>query len=360
MPDKTDKLLLSLLRQALWGTEDNCDGSGVEWNSAYDLASQHGVLAVTWDAVTKLGLQTAMPLETKISWAYNTQQTEANFRRQVAVIEKLARLYSRHGIEMTLLKGYGLSLYWPVPCHRPCGDVDIWLAGRYKEGDALVKTEWGVGIDYSHHHHTVFIVDGVMVENHYDFVNVHAHGSSRTMERELRRMAASGSERISVGDEYVSLPSPTMTVMFMLRHAASHFAADRILLRHLIDWTVFIDRRADEIDWKEIGRVAAEVGMSRFMHCINAVSVHCLGLDERKIPEPAVEAGLVARVAADIMHPEFSETRPQVGFVRTIAFKIKRWQRNRWKQKLVYDENTLVAFVRSVWSHLLKPGSITG
>lgn len=359
MPDKTDKFLLALLRHTLWGTKENFDGVTVEWDNAYDLASQHGVLAVTWDAITEIGLQTSMPLETKISWAYNTQLTEANSSRQAAVIEKLARLYSRCGIEMTILKGYGLSLYWPVPCHRPCGDVDIWLAGRYKEGDALVKTELGVDIDYSHHHHTVFFVDGVMVENHYDFVNVHAHGSSRDMERELRRMAASGSERISVGDEYVSLPSPTMTVMFMLRHAASHFAADRILLRHLIDWVVFIDRRADEIDWKEIGRVAAEVGMSSFLHCINAVSVYYLGLDEHKVPEPMVDAELVARVAADIMHPEFSETLSQAGFVRTIAFKLKRWRRNRWKQKMVYDENPVAAFIRSSWSHLLKPGSIT-
>ncbi len=73
---------------------------------------------------------------------------------------------------------------YPNPAHRPCGDIDIWLYGEQEKGDKLLQKK-GIAIDSSHHHHTVFHVNGVMVENHYDFINIHAHLSSRTLEQEL-------------------------------------------------------------------------------------------------------------------------------------------------------------------------------
>lgn len=43
-----------------------------------------------------------------------------------------------------------------------------------------------IEIDRGHHHHTVFYWKDFMVENHYDFVNVRAHSSSRELEPILK------------------------------------------------------------------------------------------------------------------------------------------------------------------------------
>lgn len=53
----------------------------------------------------------------------------------------LARLYANNGIRMMVVKGYGLSLDWPVPNHRPVGDLDIYNFGKWKEADVLVAKE---------------------------------------------------------------------------------------------------------------------------------------------------------------------------------------------------------------------------
>lgn len=50
---------------------------------------------------------------------------EADYRKYQLAIRKLAGLYRSEGIDMLLLKGYGLSLNYPVPEHRPSGDIDI-------------------------------------------------------------------------------------------------------------------------------------------------------------------------------------------------------------------------------------------
>lgn len=85
------------------------------------------------------------------------EQIEKRNFRQKRVLADLAGFYAAHGIDLMLLKGYGMSLNYPIPNHRPCGDLDIWLYGRQKEADALLHKERDIAIDKDKHHHTVFV-----------------------------------------------------------------------------------------------------------------------------------------------------------------------------------------------------------
>lgn len=89
---------------------------------------------------------------------------------------------------MMVLKGYACSLNWPKPEHRPCGDIDIWLFGQQKEADKALSKEKGIEIDKSHHHHTVFYWGEFMVENHYDFINVHQNKTNAKLEKVLKEL----------------------------------------------------------------------------------------------------------------------------------------------------------------------------
>ena len=87
---------------------------------------------------------------------------------------------------MMVLKGYGLSLNYPIPSHRPCGDVDIWNFGEYRRADKVLHDKLGITVDNSHHHHTTFTFQDQFFENHYDFINVHSHPSSKVVEAKLK------------------------------------------------------------------------------------------------------------------------------------------------------------------------------
>ena len=71
--------------------------------------------------------------------------------------------------------------------------------------------------------------------------------------------------------------------------------------------------------------------------------------------DPALEE----RVLADILQPEFSETPPAGGLLRTVWFRTRRWWCNRWKHRIVYSEGLLWTFLVQVRSHLMKPHSLT-
>ena len=99
-------------------------------NGLHDLythAANHGIPALVWDAVREARVEIGqnMPKALKLQWALNVSQIETRYARQRVVIGNLAKFFSEHGIKMLVLKGYGLSLNYPTPKHRPCGDVDI-------------------------------------------------------------------------------------------------------------------------------------------------------------------------------------------------------------------------------------------
>lgn len=92
------------------------------------------MLAQAWDGIQFLPEAVRPSKALRLQWAVNVDRIENTYRRQERAIARLAAFYREHAIPMMLLKGYGLSLFYPVPEHRPCGDIDIWLFGRQPRG----------------------------------------------------------------------------------------------------------------------------------------------------------------------------------------------------------------------------------
>lgn len=360
------RVLLTLIRTSLCHTVQSGENTfnGQEWPEVYRLAARQGVAAIAWDGVQRLINDGIIPPEkapekaVKLQWALSVERTEVQYRRQRKVIEQLAEIYGDAGIKMMILKGYGLSLYYPVPEHRACCDVDIWLFGQQQCADNLLRSKLGIHIDEDKHHHTVFHLGGVMVENHYDFLNIHAHLSNRDIERRLRAEAESP-EAIELGGRTVYRPNANCHALFLLRHAAAHFAAVEIVLRHIIDWGLFVKHNHASIDWAWLRAVACEHNMERFLDAMNAISADICGIDIVLMPNTARRPDLERRILNDILAPEFSEKKPDKGALRIIWYKCRRWWANRWKHRLVYREGLLSAFLMQLRSHILKPKSIT-
>ena len=353
-------------------------GDHIDWSTLYTISARQNIVAITWDSIQQSMEDGALPVDQqpskvqKIQWALATEQIEQKYARQKSVITKLSRFFAEHGIRMMILKGYGLSLNYPVPNHRPCSDVDIWLfeerqtsdgkTKRYsaqQRADDLLREHFNIEIDEGKHHHTVFYVDGVMVENHYDFLNIHAHRSNRVIETRLQTLVQQDMEEIEVEGNAVYLPSPDFHALFMLRHAASHFAAERIVIRHLLDWRYFVEKYTTQIDWVSLYSIAEQMNMHRFLNCMNAICIDKLGMAKDNIPPFERDAALEERVWNEILQPEFDETKPQnAGYLASWSYMLRRWWANRWKHRIVYSEGLVATFLVQVWSHLLKPKSL--
>lgn len=336
----------------------------IEWDDVLRYAAAQGVMAIVWDGLMELQRQGVIDSnigptrEQRLRWAYNVEQIEKRYRKQVAALTHLSRILATHNIRVAPLKGYGLSLCYPIPEHRACSDIDIWLFGEQQRADEILRNEHNITIDEDEHHHTVFYINGVMVENHYDFLNIHAHHSSRDIEEHLKRLSTPISETITIDGATIYLPSANCHALFLLRHAASHFAAAEIVLRHVIDWGLFVKRYHAEIDWSWLRRVCREQKMEQFFDAMNAMASDICDIDLSLMPDTTRRAALEQRIINDILRPEFSEKRPEKGLIRIICFKLRRWWANRWKHRLVYRDGLIHSFITQSWSHILKPKGI--
>lgn len=328
------------------------------WPVIQTLAYEQGLSAVVLDGIDKLPVDKRPPKDFALQWIGEVLQSyEYRYEQYCRVIAEMANLYNAHGLKMMVLKGYACSLNWPKPEHRPCGDIDIWQFGKQKEADNLLEKEKNIKIDSSHHHHTVFYWRDFMVENHYDFINVHHHKSNSEMEKILKELGEDDSYSVDLYGERVYLPSPNLHVLFLLKHASSHFASEGINLRQILDWGHFVQSHGLEIDWQWLEKVLIEYGMLDFFNIINAICVDDLGFDARIFPKVHYKPDLKERVLNEIIDPEYGVELPN-GLLRRILFKFRRWKGSAWKHELCYKDSMWSAFWSGAWNHLLKPSSI--
>ena len=349
----------NILRQAIRHQGYRID-EDINWQVIYDAAIQQGLLAVILDGIELLP-ETKRPTQNMLlEWIGEVLQSyEFSYEQYTETIYEMAAFYNCHGYKMMVLKGYACALDWLRPEHRPCGDIDIWLFGKQKEADEALLQAQGPGfkIDRSHHHHTVFNWGDFMVENHYDFINVHHRKSNAKLEKIFKELGKNDSYTVVIKGQKVYLPSPNLHALFLIRHMVSHFASSEITLRQVLDWAFFVEKHTNEVDWDWLNRMVDEFHMKDIVNCINAICVEELGFAASIFHRVELNPSLKDKVLEDIMNPAFGAEEPS-SLIPRMIYKYRRWKGNAWKQELCYEESRFSAFWSGIWNHLLKPASI--
>lgn len=354
---KTSDAFLALVRSGI-GHSLTGFPEVVDWPAVKVLAEQHGLSAIVLDGIEALPDNSKPPKMFLLSWIGEIlQEYEMRYNHYQKAIADLARWHNSHGFKLMVLKGYACAINWPKPEHRPCGDIDIWQFGQQKVVDALLKKDMGVKINTDHHHHTVFTWQNFIVENHYDFLNVHHHKSNVELEIILKELGMDDTHYLELNGENVYIPSANLHALFLLRHSMSNFASTRLQIRQLLDWAFFVEKHGEEIDWEWLESQLEHFGMKKLYDVFNAICVGDLGFNVKLFPKVQFQPELKDRVLNDILAPEFSE-KESGGFFSRAVFKYRRWKANEWKHELCFNDSLWSAFWSGVWGHLMKPGMI--
>lgn len=358
--NQVSEILLASVRGALNG---EAVSSGLlanlepsQWLELVKLAQQHNVMPLVCDGLA--GLRKELPAKVFARVAGLTIVAEDKYEARVNVIKTIASLMAENKIPLMVIKGYGVSLYYPQPNHRSFSDIDTYHFGQLEAADKVLKERLGVDIDVDVHHHTTCVYKGVLIENHYDFINVTQHRSCARYEKILKAEAAKETRLHKIDEQEIMLPSAMFNALFLMRHMALHYAAERVSVRHLCDWKQFVEAEGENVDWERVNEVYAEYNMKRFADAITALCIDHLGMKRDVVPGVERDAKLENRILNDILYAEFSEEKPE-GFLRIVWWKTRRFFANRWKHKLVYNESWLWTFFQSSWAHLIKPKTIT-
>ena len=353
--DNTTRVVLDLIHKAV----DDCfliDQQLLKqanWSEVMILCSLQGVAGICFDALESMEEANRPPKTLLMEWFGQVAFHENLYKQHKVALSHLAQFYAQEGIRMMLLKGYGISLFWPKPEHRPAGDIVCYNFGQQEEADRRLSEKFGIEIDNSHHKHSVSQFENVMVENHYSFLNVHGHRSTAEIERILEEEVKNDlnvNEDREIKNMYY--PSVRFNSLYLLRHSAEHFASVDINLRQVLDWGFFV--RANNVDWEWLICQLDKVGMKQYLAVLNAICVRYLGFDASLFPALDVDEKLVARSMNDILSPEFQKERHK-NALSEILYRYRRWNANRWKHDMVYRESAWQSLRTQVWSHVLKP-----
>lgn len=355
MLNKGVSILLALTKSALTNSTSSLPTDNINWQSLYPLALHQGVSAILLDAIGLLPEDVRPAKPVLLQWIGQTTMMERMYARHKERIASLAELYGLQGIRMLLLKGYGCSLCYPKPEHRPTGDIDVYLFGKKDEADALIEKELGVKVHREYHKHSTFNYGGVEVENHAKFIDDVSHKSNIRFEQILMSVLDK-KECLPSPIDNVLLPSPTFNALFLLRHTGEHFASNEITLRHVLDVGTFFHRYHSKIDWALVFKVYKEERMMQFFNAIATICVDHLGMDaacfasDDKLYAYQQDLALADRVLSDIFEKKNLLPMSTVGIdtigkkLRYAIDKSRRWWRNRWKYQLVYNENLVESF----------------
>lgn len=336
----------------------------VNWKQVYQTAKGQGVAGVALDAIEALPLNCRPPRDVLIHWIGYVCSMEKAYSFHKNAIYSLANFYYDNGFTMMLLKGYGLSLCWPKPEHRPVGDIDIFLGKRnthptfghknvWKAGDNVIKEKLGIDVDNSHHHHSVFLYKGISVENHFDFINAYDHKSSRKIEEYFKQIVRTEYCQTDTC-KYIYIPSCNFNALFILKHCSGHFASTEINIRQVLDWLLFIRKYNDSIDWKLLYSQLDTFGLTRFANILSSIGVDYLGMPVEIFYKYENDKNIVKRVLNDILSPEFSEYETG-SLLSGLWVKPRRFWKNRWKHRLCYSDSFISGFIWTTYAKLLKP-----
>lgn len=295
------------------------------WERIYRMAADHGLSAVVWDGICRLPAAQQPPRETRIRWALSAEKLEERYRHQQQTASKLAARFSEEGLRMLLLKGLGLSRDYPLPEHRECGDIDIYLYGESDKGDRILH-EIGAHPYFDVPKHSEYVWDGVLIENHRTILNVRRNRTERELNAVLvRLLEKEGTHGLAPG---IQAPRATFNAIFLIRHAAVHFQKEGIVLRHLCDWACFLTRHWDEIDHALFRTAMEDYRMDRFADLMTAAAVEYLGAE---VPGPECEAGMLGRFMEEVLtlSPMPDKLLPR------LLRKLSGPYRNRWRLRKV-------------------------
>lgn len=340
--------VLKLVQVAVGGKDvefpADCD-----WPDVKNIAIRQGVLGLCVDAFDRLPKTQRPGLEILMPWLGHVVFMESVYAEHKRSIGELADFYARNNIKMLLLKGYGLSKFWPNPARRPVGDVDTYNFGKHKLADRLVREKFNVRIDNSHHKHSVFPFKKVTVENHFSFLNTYGHRSTARIESILHSVIEETKDN-EIANLYY--PSARFNSLYLLRHNGEHFASVDMSLRQVLDWGFFV--RANHVDWDWLLSTLEKVGMKEYLAVLNAICYRYLGFEVSLFPHLPVDDTLVERSLYDILQPEVEPEHHKNTF-REILFRFRRWWRNGWKHDIVFRESRWQSLLTQTWGHLLKP-----
>lgn len=284
MEDK-EKALLSLLRNAMWGSPSDISGA-TDWDAVLLLARQQTVLGLVAEAVKNLPEESRPGIEHMRRLQHHMLTSYHAHAMLDGKLAEVVAFLNQHGISPVLFKGQGLARNYPDPVLRQCGDIDLYVGKDYDKACSLVIDAFGTSehnLESIKHMH--LDSDGVTIELHR--IAEHLPGliqNKRFQQWTIFHLQQSKRRQVNIRDVSVELPPYNFDAIYIMNHTWHHFVNGGIGLRQLCDWVLYLHRFHAEIDPVVLRKDLKRMGLLKVWYLFGNIAVNHLGLPVQECP----------------------------------------------------------------------------
>lgn len=329
-----------------------------DWEITLKVASIHGLLPVLMQFFEAKQIDDKQLRSLIIKWYAFSQGNQQRYKIRVQIMKEFAEMVGEEGIDVMFFKGAALAQFFPNPGLRVFNDIDFYLYGDFSKGIKVMSYN-DIHNQASYHHHTKATYKGVLLENHYDFLERVNHKSDMMVDDELKCLASAEGKLYkadflgnNIKNAYVM--TPTMNALFMMHHMMGHFASETIPLRMLYDWALFLKHDGDKVDWKRVIAIYEKSGTSMFAGIIQAILRLYFNVVIPNCPIEEIDKHYTSKVWNSILNPPVTNPYKQFSFF-FFVYEAKVFIANRWKYKLAYpDDSYILLLLKGVWPVLKR------
>lgn len=211
--------------------------------------------------------------------------------------QKISSLFEQHQIPYFLLKGISLAAYYPEPEYRKLGDVDLYIndsAALEKAKRVLTQNDFTEINELSDHHLTfqyTFPLTGAsyILELHFRIVGLYQYAPANKLIDQIYAPGHLQPEMQQLHDHTYPVLPPNEYVFYMLHHMLKHYLYSGFGIRLLLDFTLYLNVRYQEVDFSLIHSWCRQ---SHILHFYEIILTCCrqLGL------HPSVDSEITADV----------------------------------------------------------------
>lgn len=236
-------VMLELTRASVFEREPVLpEGVAVDWDRLLDMTQEQGLTAWVWDGICKLPASQQPPRQDRINWGLSAQEVTDGYDHYRQVLSDLIALCQKNGIQLLLLKGFGLAELYPNPRLRSFGDIDVYAFGDFEKLNALL----GGSNRTSNSMHSELTLEGVMVENHKFVTPTY----TRKYRLANRYIMSSLPEAVPMEGGY-SILCAEANLVYLLMHSLTHMNLDSshfLPMRNVLDMSVFLDCNRSKLE----------------------------------------------------------------------------------------------------------------
>lgn len=371
------EVLLKLVRMAMGWERDFSLPDDVNWPEVLQMSFEQGVTGIIIDGYDILSQNNPDPkgcltsLENKgllLETIGQSQMIESTYRQHLEALKEVGKIMGGAGVPFMLMKGFACGQYYPRPHHRACGDIDIYPGNQYNKSNEAFAAE-GIGVDPYYYRHSASFVKGVMVENHRVLCDLRGpkrqtRALERQLEDEANRSIRKGKNIVvdNVSIEGAKFPIADFNALFLPWHVSAHFLIERVTVRHLLDWALFLTHEGKDVDVEKFrdAKKKYTYGYSKMADILTNLSLRYLKMPKAGIPKEIIEEAesfdklLADKVFNYMFDGELKERDSRLWKER--LNNVKRIWQERWKYQEIYGMNVLGFLLMKVKGVVFKEG----